>query len=90
MLYGLNFYREFGKERELFMVEGYMDCISVSSFGFPNVVASFGTGLTTEQVRLLRRFADTVYFAYDGDAAGPAPPSAGWILPSARAWPCAC
>ena len=70
MLYGLNFYREFGKERELFMVEGYMDCISVSSFGFPNVVASLGTALTTEQVRLLRRFADTVYFAYDGDAAG--------------------
>ena len=32
MLYGLNFYRQFGKERELFMTEGYMDCISVSSF----------------------------------------------------------
>lgn len=70
MLYGLNFYRQFGKERELFMTEGYMDCISVSSFGFPNVVASLGTALTTGQVRLLRRFADTVYFAYDGDAAG--------------------
>ena len=34
MLYGLNFYRQFGKERELFMTEGYMDCIAVSSFGF--------------------------------------------------------
>lgn len=70
MLYGLNFYRRFGHARELFIVEGYMDCITVSSFGFENVVASLGTALTTGQVRLIRRFADTVYICYDGDAAG--------------------
>lgn len=70
MLYGINFYRRFGHARELFVVEGYMDCITVSSFGFENVVASLGTALTTGQVRLIRRFADTVYICYDGDAAG--------------------
>ncbi len=70
MLYGLNFYRSFGADRELFVVEGYMDLIAVSTAGFNNVVASLGTALTTEQVRLMRRFADTVYIAYDGDTAG--------------------
>ncbi len=70
MLYGLNFYRSFGTQRELIVVEGYMDLIAVSTAGVKNVVASLGTALTTGQVRLMRRFADTVYIAYDGDAAG--------------------
>ncbi len=70
MLYGLNFYRSFGAARELIVVEGYMDLIAVSTAGIPNVVASLGTALTTGQVRLMRRFADTVYIAYDGDTAG--------------------
>ena len=70
MLYGLNFYRSFGTERELIVVEGYMDLIAVSTAGVKNVVASLGTALTTGQVRLMRRFADTVYIAYDGDTAG--------------------
>ena len=70
MLYGLNFYRSFGASRELFVVEGYMDLIALSTAGFKNTVASLGTALTTPQVRLMRRFADRVYIAYDGDTAG--------------------
>ncbi len=70
MLYGLNFYRRFGTARELFIVEGYMDLIALATRGVENVVASLGTALTTGQVRLIRRFADTVYFTYDGDSAG--------------------
>ena len=54
----------------IIMVEGYMDAISVYNAGFKNVVASMGTSLTTEQARLLKRFAPTVLISYDGDGAG--------------------
>ncbi len=54
----------------LIMVEGYMDAISLYTAGFRNVVASMGTSLTTEQVRLAKRYTDTVLISYDGDAAG--------------------
>lgn len=54
----------------IIMVEGYMDAISVYNAGFKNVVASMGTSLTTEQARLLKRFASTVLISYDGDGAG--------------------
>jgi DNA primase len=70
MLYGLNFYRSFGAERELVVVEGYMDLIALYAAGIKNAVASLGTALTPGQVRLMRRFADTIFIAYDGDAAG--------------------
>ncbi|MDY2879328.1 MAG: DNA primase [Candidatus Borkfalkiaceae bacterium] len=56
--------------KNVVMVEGYMDVISVYSAGFRNVVASMGTSLTVEQARMLRRYADTVLISYDGDAAG--------------------
>ncbi|MBE5780700.1 MAG: DNA primase [Clostridiales bacterium] len=70
MLYGLNFHKKFPQSRELIVVEGYMDLISVSSIGLSGVVASLGTSLTKEQARLMRRFADRVYICYDGDFAG--------------------
>jgi len=56
--------------REAILVEGYMDTLSLYEAGFHNVVASAGTALTIEQARILSRYADRVFVAYDGDAAG--------------------
>lgn len=55
---------------ELIMVEGYMDVISLHQAGIDNAVASLGTALTSQQVRLMGRFAKRVCYAYDGDSAG--------------------
>ena len=52
------------------MVEGYLDVISMHQAGIENVVASSGTSLTTEQIRLLGRFTKNITVIYDGDAAG--------------------
>ena len=52
------------------MVEGYMDVISMHQAGVGNVVASSGTSLTTEQIRLIRRFTKNITVLYDGDSAG--------------------
>lgn len=56
--------------REVIMVEGYMDTISLYQAGFKNVVASMGTSLTQDQARLIKRYTDTVLISYDGDSAG--------------------
>jgi DNA primase len=56
--------------REAILVEGYMDTLSLYEAGFHNTVASAGTALTPEQARILARYADRVFVAYDGDAAG--------------------
>ena len=56
--------------REVIMVEGYMDTLSLYQAGFKNVVANMGTSLTPDQARLLKRYTDTVLVSYDGDAAG--------------------
>ncbi|HPF91677.1 MAG TPA: DNA primase, partial [Flavobacteriales bacterium] len=53
-----------------YLVEGYTDVISLHQAGISNVVASSGTSLTEEQVRLIKRYAPTVAILYDGDAAG--------------------
>ncbi|MBL7950289.1 MAG: DNA primase [Flavobacteriales bacterium] len=53
-----------------YLVEGYTDVISLHQAGITNVVASSGTSLTEEQVRLIKRYAPTVAILYDGDAAG--------------------
>ncbi len=53
-----------------YIVEGYMDVISLYQGGIENVVASSGTALTTDQVRLVKRFTKNVILLYDGDAAG--------------------
>jgi len=53
-----------------YLVEGYADVLSVNQAGIENVVASSGTSLTTEQVRLISRFTKKVTILYDGDAAG--------------------
>lgn len=56
--------------REVILVEGYMDLLTLHEAGFRNVVASAGTALTPEQAKVLARYADKVFVAYDGDAAG--------------------
>ena len=53
-----------------YLVEGYADVLSVQQAGIENVVASSGTSLTTEQIRLIARFTKNVTILYDGDAAG--------------------
>ena len=52
------------------LVEGYMDVVSLTQFGITGVCATLGTALTSEQARLLKRYAPQVYLAYDGDSAG--------------------
>lgn len=58
------------RTRQVIMVEGYMDAISLHAHGVTNAVASLGTAFTIEQARLLKRYADEVVFSYDMDAAG--------------------
>lgn len=72
-LYNINLVKKekrAGGISSLIMMEGYMDVISLYQAGFHNVVASMGTSLTKEQVRLAKRYTDTVLISYDGDAAG--------------------
>ena len=72
-LYNINLLKKLKRTKpitEVIMVEGYMDTISLYQAGFENVVASMGTSLTTEQARLVKRYADTVLISYDGDFAG--------------------
>ncbi len=56
--------------RQVIMVEGYMDLLAFHAKGFYRVVATLGTALTLQQVRLLRRMCDEVVLAYDADDAG--------------------
>jgi len=70
-LYGLREARRAMRgAREVILVEGYMDVLSLYQSGFTNVVASSGTALTREQAKTISRYADKVFIAYDGDAAG--------------------
>ncbi len=70
-LYGINFAKsEIVKKGRCLLVEGYLDVISMHQLGVTNVVASSGTSLTVEQVRLIHKFTDNVTIIYDGDAAG--------------------
>jgi len=71
VLYGINKAKqEIKKQKLAVIVEGYMDCIASYQAGVTNVVASSGTALTTEQVRLLKRFSTNLAFAFDQDLAG--------------------
>lgn len=53
-----------------FLVEGYTDVVSLYQSGIENAVASSGTSLTTEQIRLIKRYTPNITILYDGDAAG--------------------
>ena len=70
-LYGLNFVRDSIREKDFaVVVEGYLDFIIPYQEGLKNIVASLGTALTLEQVRLLKRYTHNVVMVYDADAAG--------------------
>ena len=70
-LYGLYFAKRAIQQQDFaIMVEGYLDVISMHQAGIENVVASSGTSLTTEQIRLLGRFTKNITVIYDGDSAG--------------------
>ncbi len=70
-LYGLYFAKKAIQQQGFaIMVEGYTDVISMHQAGVENVVASSGTSLTIEQIRLLSRFTRNITVIYDGDAAG--------------------
>lgn len=58
------------KEDNCYLVEGYTDVISLYQAGIHNVVASSGTSLTTDQVRLIKRYTSNITILYDGDPAG--------------------
>jgi DNA primase len=71
VLYGLHqAKRAIIKEERCFMVEGYTDVLSLHQAGIENVVASSGTALTPDQVRLVKRYTPNLTILYDGDAAG--------------------
>ena len=71
VLYGLyQAKNEIRKYDFCYLVEGYTDVISLHLSGIENVVASSGTALTEEQIRLMRRFTENVTVLFDGDAAG--------------------
>ena len=62
--------REMTRTDKAYLVEGYTDVLSMHQAGIENVVASSGTALTAEQIRLVRRFTPNITIIYDGDAAG--------------------
>ncbi len=71
ILYGIFQAKPFiAKEDNCYLVEGYTDVIQLYQRGIKNVVASSGTALTQEQIRLIRRLTPNVTILYDGDAAG--------------------
>ena len=70
-LYGLYQAKQaISKANKCYLVEGYTDVISMHQSGVENVVASSGTALTVQQIRLIRRFTERVTVLYDGDNAG--------------------
>ncbi len=71
VLYGLSFAKKAIRDLDnCYLVEGYADVLSVHQAGIENVVASSGTSLTVEQIRLIKRFTQNITILYDGDEAG--------------------
>ena len=71
VLYGLYFARQaINKFDECLLVEGYTDVVSLHQAGIENVVASGGTSLTPDQLRLIRKHTNNLTIIYDGDSAG--------------------
>lgn len=70
-LYGIYFAKnEISRLDECILVEGYADVLSMHQAGIENTVASSGTSLTTEQIRLISRYTKNITILYDGDSAG--------------------
>jgi len=71
ILYGLHFAKgDIVKYDNCFLCEGYTDVISMYQAGIQNVVSSSGTSLTKDQIKLIRRYTQTITILYDGDAPG--------------------
>ena len=71
LLFGLDQAQKAIKEQNFaIVVEGYMDAISLHSYGITNAVASLGTAFTVQQCRKILRFSPNIYFCYDSDNAG--------------------
>ena len=71
VLYGIYFAKsEIIKHDKCYLVEGYTDVISLNQSGVENVVASSGTALTKDQIKLIQRYTQNITVLYDGDAAG--------------------
>lgn len=71
ILYGIFQAKKSIREKDnCYLVEGYTDVISMHLAGIENVVASSGTSLTENQIKLIKRFTDNITVLYDGDAAG--------------------
>ncbi len=72
-LYGFHLSKQVVAQKDcVVVVEGYMDFLTPFQAGFENIVASLGTALTSEQIRLIRRYTKNVVMLYDADAAGQA------------------
>lgn len=70
-LYGIYFAKNgISRQDKCILVEGYLDVLSMHQLGINNVVASSGTSLTVEQIRLIRKFTKNITIIYDGDGAG--------------------
>ncbi|WP_294588437.1 DNA primase [uncultured Phocaeicola sp.] len=70
-LYGIYFAKQaIVRQDRCFLVEGYTDVISMHQSGIENVVASSGTALTSDQIRMIHRFTNNITVLYDGDGAG--------------------
>ena len=70
-LYGIYYAKtEIARRDKCYLVEGYLDVLSMHQLGITNVVASSGTSLTVEQIRLIKKFTENVTIMYDGDGAG--------------------
>jgi DNA primase len=70
-LYGIYFAKsEISRKDKCILVEGYLDVLSMHQLGILNVVASSGTSLTVDQIRLIHKFTDNITIIYDGDGAG--------------------
>ena len=70
-LYGIYFAKsEISKQDKCYLMEGYLDVLSMHQAGILNCVASSGTSLTEEQIRIIKRFTENITIVYDGDNAG--------------------
>ena len=70
-LYGIYFAKsEISRKDKCILVEGYLDVLQMHQLGILNVVASSGTSLTVDQIRLIHKFTDNITIIYDGDGAG--------------------
>lgn len=69
-IYGVNIINKTRNQNKVLLVEGYMDVIGLYNHGIDYAVATLGTALTQEQARIVKRYANHIYIAYDGDTAG--------------------